>query len=64
MTGFAFVAYATNLLRPLELDSVDARFAIRGAEPTPENIVIVAIDDATFQTLDQQWPFPRSTTPA
>jgi adenylate cyclase len=60
MTGFAYVAYATNLLRPLELDSVDARFGLRGTQPTPEDFLIVEIDDATFQALDKQWPFRRS----
>jgi adenylate cyclase len=60
MTGFAFVAYATNLLRQLELDSVDARFGLRGAQPTPDDFVVVEIDAATFIALQQQWPFPRS----
>jgi adenylate cyclase len=60
MTGFALIAYSTNLLRPLELDSVDARFGLRGTQPTPEDFLIVEIDDATFQALDTQWPFPRS----
>lgn len=60
MTGFAFVAYATNLLRPLELDSVDARFGLRGTQPTPEDFVVVEIDAATFTELQKQWPFPRS----
>lgn len=60
MTGFAFVAYATNLLRPLELDSVDARFGLRGTQPTPDDFVVVEIDAATFIALQKQWPFPRS----
>jgi adenylate cyclase len=60
MTGLALVAYATNLLRPLELDSVDARFTLRGAQPAPENFVVVEIDAATFVALQEQWPFPRS----
>jgi adenylate cyclase len=60
MTGFAFVAYATNLLRPLELDSVDARFSVRGTQPTPEDYLVVEIDAATFGALQETWPFPRS----
>ncbi|HUQ23024.1 MAG TPA: adenylate/guanylate cyclase domain-containing protein [Gaiellaceae bacterium] len=60
MTGFAFVAYATNLLRPLELSSVDARFGLRGTQPTPEEFVVVEIDAATFIALQHTWPFPRS----
>ena len=60
MTGFAFVAYATNLLRPLELDSVDARFSVRGTQPTPKDYLVVEIDEATFNALQKTWPFPRS----
>jgi adenylate cyclase len=61
MTGFSFVAYATNLLRPLELDTVDARFAIRGTQPVPDEVVVVDIDSKTFVTLQQRWAsFPRS----
>ena len=60
MTGFAFVAYATNLLRPLELDSVDARFGVRGTQPTPEDFLVVEVDEATFNALQKTWPFPRS----
>ena len=60
MTGFAFVAYATNLLRSLELESVDARFALRGAQPPPDELVVVEVDAATFVELQTQWPFPRS----
>jgi adenylate cyclase len=58
--GLGVTAYATSLLRTLDLSTVDARFAIRGAEPRPEDIVFVKIDDVTFDQLDQQWPFPRS----
>jgi CHASE2 domain-containing sensor protein len=58
MTGFVLVAYGTNLMRQLELSTVDARFSIRGAEPAPE-LLVVAIDDKTFDDLEIQWPFPR-----
>jgi adenylate cyclase len=54
----AVVALA-DPLRQLELDTVDARFAIRGTEPPPEDVVQVVIDDATFDELGVQWPFPR-----
>jgi adenylate cyclase len=63
-TGLALVAYGTNVLRSLELDSVDARFAIRGDQPRPEDVVVVAIDDETFSDfnsagLSGRYPFPR-----
>jgi len=52
-------ADATGALRALEDDSLDARFALRAAE-RPDDIVVVAVDDATFSDLGLQWPFPRS----
>jgi adenylate cyclase len=51
--------YAAHLLRSFELGTVDTRFSIRGKQPRPENIVVVGIDDTTFNQLDEQWPFPR-----
>jgi adenylate cyclase len=44
----------------LESKSVDARFAIRGKKTPPSDLVVVGIDDATFQDLHQRWPFRRS----
>ena len=53
-------AYATDALREPELDTVDARFSIRGTEEPPDDVVVVGIDDVTFSQLDRHWPFPRS----
>jgi adenylate cyclase len=58
-TGLAIVAYETNLLRSLELSTVNTRFTIRGHKRPPVNIVLVEIDERTFDELDLQWPFPR-----
>ena len=58
-TGLAIVAYETNLLRSLELSTVNTRFTIRGRQRPPANIVLVEIDERTFDELDLQWPFPR-----
>ncbi|HEY7935354.1 MAG TPA: adenylate/guanylate cyclase domain-containing protein [Solirubrobacteraceae bacterium] len=58
-TGLAIVAYETNLLRSLELSTVDARFSIRGRQHPPANVVLVEIDEETFDKLGLQWPFPR-----
>jgi adenylate cyclase len=52
-------AYASNLMRETELDSLDMRFDIRGENDPPEDIVVVAIDDVTFQDLQLRHPFPR-----
>jgi adenylate cyclase len=49
----------TDPFRQLELDSVDTRFAIRGSQPPPTDVVNVLIDDASFDELGEQWPFPR-----
>ncbi|HEY8083009.1 MAG TPA: adenylate/guanylate cyclase domain-containing protein [Solirubrobacterales bacterium] len=54
------VAHATNLMRTLELQTVDVRFSVRGAQPAPDDIVTVEVDDRTFSELGVQWPFPRS----
>ncbi len=58
------LAYATHLLRRTELQTLDARFSIRGTQRAPANVVLVAIDPATFQELTNaglhsEFPFPR-----
>ena len=53
------LAYATDALEDLELDTVDARFSIRGEDPPPDDLVVVEIDDVTFDELEMRWPFPR-----
>jgi adenylate cyclase len=58
--AFAIAAYSTQLLRPVELLSVDARFSVRGQQERPDDIVLVQVDDRTFSELGVQWPFPRS----
>ena len=58
-TGVAIVGWATGALGSLENRTVDARFAVRGHQRAPSNIVIVKIDANTFQQLGLQWPFPR-----
>jgi adenylate cyclase len=63
--GVGVTAYATNLLRPTELQSLDARFSIRGRQHVPSNIVIVKIDEKTLgefreRDLASEFPFPRS----
>jgi adenylate cyclase len=57
--GAAATLDATDALRRIELESVDLRFAIRGDERPPGDIVVVGVDDKTFSDLDVQWPFKR-----
>ena len=59
-TALGLVAYGTDALRKLELDSVDARFSIRGTEKPPSALIVVQIDDVTFDELNLRWPFPRT----
>jgi adenylate cyclase len=59
-TGLFIAADRADLLEKVENDTIDARFSIRGAQRAPEDIVIVKVDDVTFQRLDRQWPFPRA----
>ena len=59
-TGLALGGYAARSLRTLDLNSVNARFSVRGAEKAPKNIVVVGIDDASIATINKQWPFPRA----
>ena len=52
-------AMLTGAFDSLERETLRARFELR-AEPPPEDVVVVAIDDTTFSELERQWPFPRS----
>jgi adenylate cyclase len=57
--GLAIGAYASDLLGSLEGTTVNTRFAIRGKERPPSNIVLVTIDPTTFRNLGL-WPLPRA----
>lgn len=59
-SGVALLVYFTEGLDRSELDTVDARFSIRGTEAPPEDLAVVAVDDISFGDLDERWPFPRS----
>ena len=54
LTGIVLVAYATDFFRPQELDSIDARFTIRGREDPPVKLAVVGIDGATINTLKRR----------
>lgn len=38
----------------------DMLFTLRGPVETPSEIVIVAVDEPSFGTIEKQWPWPRS----
>src|SRR5271166_5496990 len=63
-SGLGVIAYATHLLRRSELQTIDARFSIRGGHGAPGEVALVLIDDATFAELTRlhlhsEFPFPR-----
>jgi adenylate cyclase len=60
VTALGLLAYGTDVLRNVELDSVDARFSIRGKQKPPSELIVVQIDDVTFNELHQRWPFSRT----
>ncbi len=62
--GIGAIAYGTHVLRRTELQSIDARFSIRGRQAPPADVVLVAIDPATLLALrnlhlQSEFPFPR-----
>jgi adenylate cyclase len=60
LTGFVLAAHATDVLEDSELDTVDARFAVRGDLEPPADIAIVGIGEQSITELGEQWPFPRT----
>ncbi|MEA2420993.1 MAG: adenylate cyclase, partial [Thermoleophilaceae bacterium] len=56
----AGISYATELFRSEELNTVDARFSVRGTQAVPRDVVVVQVDDVTFGDLQERWPFRRS----
>lgn len=60
--GGGIAIYQTHALRWLELDSIDARFSVRGDQAVPRSVAVVAIDSRTFDAFYRRkvrWPFPR-----
>src|SRR5580704_13230649 len=62
--GIGVLAYATNLLRRSELQTIDARFSIRGKQAPPSGVVLVGIDNSTINDMRNheiktEFPFPR-----
>jgi adenylate cyclase len=62
--GVGVLAYATHLLRRSELQTIDARFSIRGSRKPPSDILFVEISPEAEQELarhhlDARSPFPR-----
>lgn len=56
----AGITQAIGIGGRLELDTVDARFRIRGPIAPPADVVLVEIDETTLSDLQVRWPFPRA----
>jgi len=66
LSGFAAAALTVALvllgaLETSELGTFDRLFELRGPRAPVTPIVIVTIDEDTFDELDTAWPFPRAT---
>jgi CHASE2 domain-containing sensor protein len=57
--GFLAVFIVTWFVPSLSAASLNMLFRLRGAMPSPDDIVIVAIDDASLQRIGK-WPWSRS----
>lgn len=49
-----------GLFEPYELDSLNLRFHLRGPRAPSSPIVIVGIDEDSFDELNLPWPWPRA----
>jgi adenylate cyclase len=57
--ALATLAYELHVFQRLELTTVDTRFSIRGDTARRTDVVVVGIDDVTFDT-GLRWPFSRA----
>ena len=58
--GLVAFAHLLGLLETLELKTVNQRFEIRGAEEPRFPIVLITVDEDSFDNLHLRWPWPRS----
>jgi len=59
-TALGALCLATNALRKPDLDTVDARFSIRGTQPPPRDVIMVGLDATSLNALQVRPPIPRS----
>src|SRR3989304_10196442 len=60
LSTLVFLSYHRGLLDIPELKSLDFRFQIRGPIASKVPIVLVSIDQDSFDELDLPWPWPRN----
>lgn len=56
---FIKLVFSLNLFDSLEHKAQDTLFRLRGVQSLTDSIVIVALDDETFNARQISWPFPR-----
>lgn len=56
---FSLALLLSPFFAGLEHKSQDSLFRLRAPRPTSEDVVVIAIDDATDSALDTRWPYPR-----
>lgn len=59
LAAFAFIIFHLGLLDSVELKTLDFRFRVRGPRLPQAPIVIVNIDQDSFDELHLPWPWPR-----
>jgi adenylate cyclase len=62
VVSLVWLGEAAHVLRRADLSTVDMRFNVRGTQPSPSRVALVAVDDTTFDQLPghPQWPYDRS----
>ena len=59
LAALALAAHQLGLLTKIELHSLDLRFLARGAVASEAPILLVSIDQDSFDELNLPWPWPR-----
>jgi adenylate cyclase len=60
LATIVFLGYERGLLNFIELKTLDQRFQMRGTIPPRAPIVLVSIDQDSFDELNLPWPWPRT----
>lgn len=58
IVGIVFVLVHFNVLKRIELTTLDLRFKLRGRIPTSDNIILVDIDESSISAIGR-WPWSR-----
>lgn len=61
VAAVAVTAHVSEILEEAELVTIDARFGVRGAQPSPDELLVVGVDEATLGGIGEPWPFPVET---